>query len=170
MLLAAWTTQGHAQTDLEYQVKAAFLFNFLKFVTWPADHEPAEDRPYVLCVIAEERFTRTLADTIGDKSIGRHPVQVRQVAAGASLQDCHIAYLAPGPSPSMAESMLESASRDAVLTVHEGDAAIPSGVIRFFLERQRVRFEINTAAAERRNLHLSSRLMGIAQRVEVSAP
>jgi len=170
VLLAAWTTQGHAQTDLEYQVKAAFLFNFLKFVTWPADHEPAEGGPYVLCVIADERFTQTLAGAIKDKSIAGHPVQVRPVAAGAPFRDCHIAYLAPGPSPTMAESMLESASLDAVLTVHEADAAIASGVVRFFLEQQRVRFEINTAAAERRNLHLSSRLLAVAQRVQVSAP
>lgn len=169
-VLGGWPAPARAQTDLEHKVKAAFLFNFLKFVTWPPERTPAEREPYVLCVIGDARFTHTVEQAVQDKTVSGHAVEVRDLAPGAPLRACHLAYLAPGPAPSAAESALGSASANGVLTVHEAQAAVPSGVMRFFLDQKRVRFEINTAAAERENLRLSSRLMGVAERVQVSAP
>jgi hypothetical protein len=169
-LVLASVPPARAQTELEHKVKAAFLFNFLKFVTWPTDRGPADGHPYVLCVIGDARFTRTLGQAVEDKSVSGHPLEVRDVVAGAALNGCHLAYLAPGPAAPAAESTLGTATGDGVLTVHESDVAVPSGVIRFFLDQQRVRFEINTAAAERRNLNLSSRLLGVAERVQVPVP
>ena len=159
-----------AQDDLEQKVKAAFLFNFLKFVTWPPARAPEDGRPYVMCVLDDEPFTQTLAQVVRDKTVSGHPVQVQDRAPGASLRDCHLAYLAPGPSMQATESVLAGAAGAGIVTVHQADAAVPSGVIRFFLDQQRVRFEINTVAAQRENLHVSSRLMELAERVQVSTP
>lgn len=171
LVLGGWPVQAGAQTtDLEQKVKAAFLFNFLKFVTWPQGRVPADREPYVLCVIGDERFAHTVEQAIQDKTVSGHAVEVRGLAPGASLRACHLAHLAPGTSLSAAEAALGGASGGGILTVHEADAAVPSGVMRFFLDQQRVRFEINTTAAERENLQLSSRLMGVAERVQVSAP
>lgn len=171
LVLGGWTTQAGAQTsELEQKVKAAFLFNFLKFVTWPQGRIPAQGEPYVLCVIGDERFTQTLRQGTQNKSVSGHAVEVRDLAPAAPLRACHLAYLAPASAASGAEAILGGAAGAGVLTVHEAGAAVPSGVMRFFLDQQRIRFEVNTAAAARENLHLSSRLMGVAERVEVSAP
>lgn len=170
IVLGIWSAEAHAQIDLEQKVKAAFLFNFLKFVTWPQARTPADGKPYVMCVIDNESFTRTLALAIRDKTVSGHPVEVQDLAPGAPLGECHLAYLAPTASMEATESALVGASGLGVLTVHEADAAVPSGVIRFFLDQQRVRFEINTSAAQRENLHVSSRLMELAERVKVSIP
>lgn len=168
--LGLWSARAHAQTDLEQKVKAAFLFNFLKFVTWPQNRAPADREPYVMCVIGDERFARTLDLAIHDKTVSGHTVEVRDPDAGGSLDACHLAYLTPGHSVSATEAALGLASGAGVLTVHEADAAVASGVIRFFLDQQRVRFEINTTAAQRENLQVSSRLMELAERVQVPAP
>jgi hypothetical protein len=169
-VVGSWSVPVHAQVDLEQKVKAAFLFNFLKFVTWPQARAPADREPYVMCVIGDEDFTRTLDVAVHGKTVSGHPVQVQDRAPGAPLTACHVAYLAPHPSAPPSESALSSAAGAGVLTVHEIGAAVHAGVIRFFLDDQRVRFEINTAAAERENLHLSSRLMELAERVQVTTP
>lgn len=168
--LCTWPPTANAHSDLEQKVKAAFLFNFLKFVTWPPSREPADREPYVMCVIGDEGFTRTLDLAIHDKTVSGHPVEVRGLDAGGPLRACHLAYLAPGHSLPDTESALGGASGAGVLTVHEADAAVPSGVMRFFLDQQRVRFEINTTAAHRENLQVSSRLMELAERVQLPAP
>ena len=170
IVLGSGSAKAHAQVDLEQKVKAAFLFNFLKFVTWPPGRAPADGGTYVMCVLDDERFARTLAQSIRDKTVSGHPVQVQDRATGASLRDCHLAYLAPGPTMQATEAVFAGASGAGILTIHEADAAVPSGVIRLFLDQQRVRFEINTVAAQHENLHVSSRLMELAERVQASTP
>lgn len=168
--LGALPASATAQVELEQKVKAAFLFNFMKFVTWPPDREPAEQQPYVLCVVDDQRFTRTLHLAIRGKVVSGRPVEVRELAGGAPLRVCHLVWLGAGPGPQATESVLRGAAGGGVLTVHEAEAAVPSGVIRLFLDQQRIRFEVNTAAAEREHLQLSSRLLGVAVRVQVATP
>jgi hypothetical protein len=170
LILWGWGGAALAQSELEQKVKAAFLFNFLKFVTWPESRAPADQEPYVLCVIGDERFAQTLEQVVQSKTVSGHGLKVRSLAEGGSAQTCHLAYLASDRATPAAEAALSGLSGGGILTVHEAPAAVPSGVMRFFLEQQRIRFEINTAAAERENLQLSSRLMGVAERVQVSAP
>jgi hypothetical protein len=170
LVLSGWPAQARAQSDLEHKVKAAFLFNFLKFVTWPPERAPAEGKAYVLCVVGDGGFTRTLEQTVQGKTVSGHPVEVRDLPGGAPLRACHLVYLAPGLGPPAAELALVQAAGGGILTVHEAEVALPSGVMRFFLDQQRIRFEINTAAAEREKLHVSSRLMEVAERVQVSTP
>lgn len=155
-----------AQGELELKVKAAFLFNFLKFVTWPPGRAPTAAAPPVLCVVGAADFAAVLAETVRDKEVGGYEVRVLNLAPGESLASCHAAYL-PASSADKAEAQLRGTAGYSVLTVHEADQAVPSGVVRFFLEDRRVRFEINTTAAEREHLQVSSRLLGVATRVQV---
>lgn len=157
-----------AQNDLELKVKAAFLFNFLKFVTWPPGRAPTAADPPVLCVVGAADFAAVLAETVRDKAVEGNEVRVLKLDPGESFASCHVAYFA-ATSTDTAEAQLRGAAGRGVLTVHEADQAVPSGVVRFFLEDRRVRFELNTTAAEREQLQLSSRLLGVARRVQVGA-
>lgn len=152
-----------AQSSLELKVKAAFLFNFVKFVGWPPERSPAGEQPYVLCTIDAADFAAVLGDAVRNKLVDGHALQVRPLRAGDPLGDCHVAYAA-GRDPAATEALLRAGAGLGVLTVHEAHSAVSSGVLRFFLEDRRVRFEVNTAAADQQRLQLSSRLLGVATR------
>ncbi|HKY92937.1 MAG TPA: YfiR family protein [Nevskiaceae bacterium] len=159
--------RAQARDDLESKIKAAFLFNFLKFVEWPEGSAPVGAAPYVLCVVDSADFTAVLEQTVRDKRVDDHPVSVRGVSRGQPTADCHVVYLARAARDQGEEVLRDSGG---ALTVHEASAATPSGVIRFFVSDNHVRFEINVAAAESRRLYLHSSLLGVAERVRVGPP
>jgi hypothetical protein len=114
-------------------------------------------------------FGRTMSGTVRDKRVDNHPLVVKDLQAGQSMAECHIAFVAARDAAST-QGVLHAAAEQGVLTVHEADAPLPDGVVRFFIEDRRVRFEINTAAAARQKLEISSRLLSVAERVEVESP
>jgi hypothetical protein len=149
--------------DLEMKVKAAFLFNFAKFATWPPSKMGDPDATLHLCVEGTDAFARVLEDTVRGRNVGTHAVDVLTSPRGADLKRCHIVYVAPADDSRVAAE-LAAVANDAVLTVHESPETQPLGVIRFFLSDDgRVRFEVNVAAASRAQLALSSKLLEVSQ-------
>lgn len=164
LLLALAGGASAAGSDaLELKVKAAFLFNFAKFTTWPPPKAAAADAPLYLCVQGASAMAAVLRDTVRGRSVGGHPIEVLQAAHAGELRRCHIVYVGAGDDGQIA-SELTALANHGTLSVHEGSAAQPGGVIRFFLsDGGRVRFEINTTAAAREQLALSSKLLEVAQ-------
>lgn len=152
---------GHAQSDLEWKVKAAFLYNFAKFVTWPADKFASTQSPIEICVLEPDPFGATLDETVHGKSVDGRPLVVRRASRIDSLRSCHLLY-ADGAGEERLAQMFSQLAPHAVMTVHSGGVALSGGVARFFLEDRRVRFEINAAAAERAGLQLSAKLQSVA--------
>jgi hypothetical protein len=149
--------------DLELKVKAAFLFNFAKFTTWPPAKLTGPEAPLYLCVQGADAMTRVLQETVRGRGVGGRPIEVLQAAHADELRRCHIVYVG-APHDEQIASELTALASHGVLTVHEGAAAQPGGVIRFFLsDGGRVRFEINVSAASREHLALSSKLLEVAQ-------
>lgn len=163
LLAAAGLVPGAVSAqDFADKVKAAFLFNFARFVTWPEQRLSGSD-PLQLCVFENPEFGRALAVSVQGKRSGSHPMQARDVAGTDSLDDCHAVYLpADGIQSLGAERLAELAKRN-VLTVHEAEDAVPGGVIRFYLENRRVRFEVNRRAADQAGLQVSSKLLSVAK-------
>jgi hypothetical protein len=151
--------------DLELKIKAAFLFNFAKFVDWGPDRLASAEAPIVICVVPPDPFDGILDETVRDKRVGGHPLVVQRIAPGSSLRGCHILY-AGMRDPSALIALFASTSGGGVMTIHEANEALPGGVARLFLEENRVRFEINTAAAEREGLQISSKLLSVASVVQ----
>ena len=152
-----------AQDDLELKVKAAFLFNFAKFTTWPASKVKSSDTTLYLCVQGAGAFATVLQETVRGRSIGSHAIDVLHASRAEELRRCHIVYVtAQGDSQIATE--LGALANHGVLTVHEAAGALPGGVIRFFLsDSGRVRFEVNVTAATREQLALSSKLLEVSQ-------
>ena len=156
------TVARAAPEDLELKVKAAFLFNFAKFATWPPS-KIKDDQTLHLCVENMDDLARVLQDTVRGRSIGTHPVDVLQSPRGDDLKRCHIVYFG-GTDDGRVAAELATLANDSVLTVHETSEAQPQGVIRFFLSDDgRVRFEVNVAAASRAQVALSSKLLEVSQ-------
>jgi len=152
-----------AQEELELKVKAAFLFNFAKFTTWPASKVKSADAPLYLCVQGSGAMAAVLQETVRGRSIGSHAIDVLQSQRAEELRRCHIVYVTAA-SDSQIATELGALANHAVLTVHEAAEAKPGGVIRFFLsDGGRVRFEVNVTAASREELALSSKLLEVSQ-------
>jgi len=156
----------YAQTQaspLEYQVKAAFLLNFTKFVEWPPDAFPDATSPINICVIGEDPFGTILDRTIEGEKVKRHGVTARRLLADWDLRSCHILFISRSERERFAQivSRLRSSS---VLTVSELPGfADAGGMIEFLIEEGKARFYINAATAEAAGLKLSSRLLRVAK-------
>ena len=165
-LLAAATTTLAAppRTSPEYEVKAAFIYNFAKFVEWPQGTGASE--PFVVTVLGADPFGRALEDALRGKSVGGRPIVLRRAATLDELGDSQIVFISGSEEPGLA-SILKRLEADPVLTVGDtGQFAAHGGIIGFRLEGERVRLDISLAAAERSRLRLSSQLLRIARIVD----
>jgi hypothetical protein len=148
----------------EYEVKAAFLYNFTKFVEWPEDVLRGAEG-FVVCVFGEDPFRGILDETFAGKTVHDHPMVVRRVRRLGDAQQCHAVYVGLDEDAQVAALLRVLAGR-SVLTVGESDAFLRrGGIISFTLDAQRLRFEINADAAEQARLKISSQLLKLATRV-----
>lgn len=144
-------------------VKAAFLYNFAKFTEW---HAGGLGAPMVLCVIDDPALANALKDTVRDKRIDGRDLQVVQLTNDQPLRSCAIVFV-PASETRQALAALQSVETLPVLTVSDGKGfARTGGIIELFVEDGRLRFAINTDAAERAGVRLSSRLLGLARIVK----
>jgi hypothetical protein len=155
VLLFAATAAVHAQQpSLEYRVKAAYLYNFVKFVEWPA-----AAGPLTICVVGRNPFGSVLQETVRGESIGDRPLAVRSVAQPDA--NCQVAFI---PEGTAAAPALRAARGIPVLTVGETPSFLSQGgIINFVVEEGKVRFDINQEAAMRADLKISSRLLRLAR-------
>ena len=166
-LALAITAAAQSPRAPEYQVKAAFLYNFAKFVEWPSPAFPGPSTPFRICVLGHDPFGDALTNIVQGKSISGHSILSMQVQSAAEARSCHIIFLSPS-DPGTLRQHLDRLHDFPVLTVGESADFLPlGGMINFVLEEERVRFEINLASAERHHLKLSSKLLAVARVVNV---
>jgi hypothetical protein len=150
----------------EYQVKAAFLYNFAKFVEWPAESFKTSRDPILVCVLGHNPFGNALEDAIRGKSLAGRTFAYRHVSDAESASACQILFVGVEESKRF-RSLLENLKPMGILTVGEAQGfAADGGVINFKLDDGRVRFEINVNAAEHEQLHISAKLLSLAQIVK----
>lgn len=151
------------EPSLEYQVKAAFLLNFTKFVEWPQSAFADATAPFGICVLGKDPFGRTLDDVAEGETVQGRTLAVHRITQLPPGHSCQLLYIdAP---PAERARLLEGAG-PGVLTVGEGQAFVrEGGVIGFIPDNRKVRFDINQSAAERSGLKLSSRLLSVARTV-----
>jgi hypothetical protein len=156
-------TRAGVSENEEYQVKAAFLFNFAKFVEWPAQAFNSHDEPFGICVLGPNPFGSSLDKVVQGKAVGNRQFVVREVRDAQQAGECHILFVsAAGWTRSRA--LLGEVNKCCVLTVGETGEFIPGGgMINLRLENARVRVEINPDAAERARLRISSKLLSLAE-------
>lgn len=162
-LMLATAPAAHAD-ELEMRVKAAFLYNFARFTSWPDDQ--LDPGSFVLCVRAGEALNAALLSAIADKELQGRRVSVRRLGPGEAIQGCQLLYLDIGSDggPGLAAAT-------AMLTVGEGrEFAQNQGMIGFYLIDGRLRFAINPERARQAGLQLSSRLLGLAEIVDSGEP
>jgi hypothetical protein len=160
--LAIICLEAQAGKPGEYQVKAAYLSNFGKFVEWPTRPAAAKDEPFNVCVIGDDPFGAALDAALEGETIDRAPMMARRIQKPEDATNCRILFIS-STDISQIQAILTAVSGSSVLTVGESpDFTKRGGVVQFVLQGSRVRFEINLAAAQRLGLKLSSELLKLA--------
>jgi hypothetical protein len=149
----------------EYQVKAAFIYNFVKFMEWPAEAFAAGNDPLRICVLGENPFGGELARTVEGKKINGRALTVKQFSDSRMAKGCHVLFVSAserGRAPQVLDALRDSST----LTVSETEEFIRmGGMIKFVLEDGKVRFEVNLRASEQARLKISAKLLSLARRV-----
>ena len=151
----------------EYEVKAAFLYNFVRFVEWPRQAFADSSTPVRICVLGGNLLGPALDRIERGKSIAGRSIISTQLRSPTEAFACHVLFVSRSDSETL-KQILQRTRGLPVLTVGENDDFIAlGGIINFVLDQDRVRFEINLSAAERHHLKLSSKLLAVARVVNV---
>lgn len=162
LLLLLTSVSARSEAVDATRVKAAFLYNFAKFVQWP-EQALAEGAPLELCVIGDATTHERIRSTVEGKQARGHPVRARSVPGAEATGGCHMVYAtaASGVSPA---ALAAAVAGRSVLTIGETEGFTQrGGVIRLLEEGGKLRFAVNPSVAERAGLGISSRLLKLAR-------
>ncbi len=168
VVLLVWfsfqSPSGLSQESLEYRVKAAFIYNFTKFIRWPDEHFPSDTTPIRICVAGDAKSYAPITQAISGKTSQNRPLTTLYLDKANQTPACHILYIAGADS---ALSPWLNHPLNAVATI--GDAADfieVGGVMGFTNHQGKIRFVISQANATNNHIIISSKLLALAQRVE----
>ena len=149
----------------DYQVKAAYLSDFGRFVEWSSRAKPSPEESFDLCVLGPDPFGPALDAAIAGERIGGAALTARRIARPQEALGCRILFIA-SPETNQLEAILTTLGTASVLTVGDmPDFVKRGGMIQFVLDGNRVRFEINIPASRHAGLNLSSELLKLARAV-----
>lgn len=151
---------GDGKSDYsEYDIKAAYLVNFAKYVEWPAAAFPDEDSPFMIGILGANPFGDTLAGLARDQEVNGRRMVIAQSDELETLASCHILFTSGTPD-------LSALATSPTLTVGEQKGFTEmGGIVNFVIVETKVRFEISVKAARQHNLKVSSRLLKLATKV-----
>ena len=148
------------RTASEYEVKAAFLLNFIRFVEWPPA-STSSNEPFSICILGDDPFQRTLDLLVQTEKVNGRPITVRRISRWQP--PCRLLFISASE-----RDVFQTLQRvePGVLTVGEEPGfLIDGGMINFIVAERRVQFDINLQTASKASVRISSRLVGVARRV-----
>lgn len=165
--IAPTDTGAQPPTLSEYEIKAAFLYNFAKFVEWPAKYFSNASKAFRLC-IADANLIDDAFATIRGAAVKGRELEIKEYRGIEDLESCHILFVTRSRDKDLA-GIIAAATHNNVLTVGETKGFTQQGgIINFILVEKKVRFEINIDAAKRSGLKISSKLLSLAKIVKES--
>lgn len=165
-ILSLTCAAGAVEQAEEYQVKAAFLYNFAKFVEWPDKSFPKPSDPIVICILGQNPFEDHLGALTRGKTWEGRAFAVNLIPDLPLKSRCQILFVNSSERQRF-RSMATNLTGSGILTVGETPGFIDDGgIINFKVEDGKIRFEINLEAAEHAQLKLSSKLLSLAQIVK----
>jgi hypothetical protein len=160
--------QAEQPKPSEYQVKAAYIYNFGRFVTWPAKVAD-QKKDFSICVLGQDPFGPALDSVLAGEMLDGRPVVAKRISRPEDAADCRILFINSTESNHL-QQILAALNQAPVLTVSDmPDFSRRGGIIQFVLEEKKVRFEVNLTNAESAGLVLSSQLLKVASSVRGSA-
>jgi len=152
-------------TAKEYRIKAAFLFNFAKYVEWPPDTFKDANSPLTYCTIGDDPFQGVLDESLNAKSVGTRPLRVQHLSPPENFQGCQILFIGTNEKKRIT-AVLETLKLSPVLVVGESNHFVQQGgTVGFLSEDNTIRFEVNLDVAQRARLNISATLLSVAKTV-----
>jgi hypothetical protein len=146
-------------TTAEYELKAAFLFNFTRFVEWPAEAFASASAPITIGILGDDPFGSSLDDMIANELVHGRKLTVRRYASVEELEPCQILFVCPGELEHW-EAIASKLGKRAILTVGDGSGfTARSGMIGFEMVNHHLRLRVNLAATRAAKLVISSQLL-----------
>ena len=159
---------AQSKAPSEYELKAAFLFNFAKFVEWPSSAFINPQSPFLICVLGTDPFGSALDDALLHRSIQGRPAALLRIKHVSDIIGCQILFVPSSESHRLPEITVKLRGQCVLVIGESENFASSGGLIQFSLEENRIRFLINTDAADRSGLKFSSKLLALAKIVRDS--
>lgn len=155
---------AHAQISSteEYRLKLAFLYNFAKFVEWPADAFPSKQAPLNICIVGRDPFDAEFERQVTERNLYGHPVTIRTLRANDGFGGCHLIFL-PASSDGSLPGVLRLLDGSAITVGESAGFVTRGGVLSFLLEGTNLRFTVNLNASQRTRCRISSRFLALAK-------
>ena len=151
----------YGQRATEYQVKAAFLFNFSKFMEWPPEAFSSPDEPFIVGVLGNDPFGRYLDEIVTGEKILGHVMTVHRYNDISEINKCHILFI---NKPGKTAEIINNLKGKSILTVSDDpEFNQHGGIVKFYPENEMIKLQINVSAAKEANLNVSSKLLRIAK-------
>jgi hypothetical protein len=147
----------------EYQVKAAFVYNFTQFVVWPDSAFASKDSPFVVATIGDDPFNGALEAAMNGKSAASRPIVVKHFSSVDDAATCQLLFV-PASQDSNLSAVFSRLDKKPILAIGENDAFMAAGGgIRFYIDGNRIRFEIDPDSIAADALKVSAKLMKLAR-------
>jgi hypothetical protein len=165
-VIAALAVSGLASAaepaPTEYEIKAAFIYNFAKYVEWPEETTVDSGDVFVIGVLGDDPFGPLLDKIAENRTIGDKPIVIRRFDRIEDYTPCHILFVAASEQDHL-PAIIEALGDSPVLLIGDTRGFARTGVaVNFVIEHSKVRFQINPEAAARAGLRISSKLLRLA--------
>jgi hypothetical protein len=163
LLLSVHTLSAQKRVAQEYQVKAAFLFNFTRFIDWPETAFDSPDAPFLIGILGANPFGNFLEQIVENEKVNNHRIKVVYCKTVKEAAQCHLLYVNV-PDNDKLKSIIKETAGKPVLTVSDMAHFLRwGGHIRFFKELDKIRLQINVNESRSAKLTISSKLLDVAQ-------
>ncbi len=164
IILAFGALNAHGQQFTEYEVKAAYVFNFTKFINWPDNTFDNPTSPYVLGIYGNDPFGSVLKKIIGTRKSNRRKWVVKYYSRPEQIQQCHILFVTDIKQSELRRLTMHLADKPVLTVGDEIDKFCQQGgIINFTAKKSPKRFEINNKAAKNAQLSISSKLLMLSK-------
>jgi hypothetical protein len=163
MFLVAGNATPAESAITEYEVKAAYVYYFAKFIDWPASTFSDKNAPLIIGIIGDNEFGSLLSNIVKSKTAQEHPIVVRTLKWPVDLHSCQMVYISASEQKRY-KQIVESLQAYPILTITETEEGLlGKGILNLFMEGSKVQFEVDLAGAEKAQLRISSKLLRLAR-------
>ena len=167
LLLISTVRIGAASSPSEYQVKAAYIYNFVKFITWNSESLGDSASAVVIGILGNDPFGPVLDETVAGKTVKGHPIKIKRLEEAEFPNPIHVLFISDSERNYLQWILKHAQLQQHVLTVSEMPGFIENGgMINLVMEGKNVRFEVNMDAVNKAGIKMSSKLLKLARIVK----
>jgi len=163
---ASWADAKHSHTQGQTndEIKAAHIFKFKKYVTWPEEALP-ESTPLVIGVVGADEVAATLDQLVAKQENGKQPVIIKKLQTNGSVNGIHLLYIGQDRTLELSDWLAQASGKPILFVTDTGTHMPPGSMINFIQEDDRIRFDVSLTAAEHSKIELSAALLTVARQV-----